>query len=320
MSGHLPVVFDSAALPERDRHGFAREEYGRKALNVELEADRHAPFRLRLRAMEFGGVRVAIIESTPYRVHRTKPLIDDGDDRIGLVFPLAGRFGGEQGQRVVTVGRSEASTMLGSRPGWFGTPTGGAFFTVRAAPALFDGMSLDLGAIRSGATVKRSLMGFNLLRSYLSALIRAGDALLPAMRDIAGRHLAELATLAFCDATTPPANQADGESLRAARLEAALTHMATHFADPGYGIDACASHLGVSSRYLQIILEAAGKRFGEELKGLRLERARTLLADPLNTGHRVTDIALDCGFSDVSHFNRAFRARFGDTPTGLRGR
>jgi AraC-like DNA-binding protein len=29
---------------------------------------------------------------------------------------------------------------------------------------------------------------------------------------------------------------------------------------------------------------------------------------------RVLDIALDCGFGDVSNFNRAFRAEFGVSP------
>jgi len=29
---------------------------------------------------------------------------------------------------------------------------------------------------------------------------------------------------------------------------------------------------------------------------------------------RVIDIALDCGFGDVSNFNRAFRAEFGVSP------
>jgi AraC-like DNA-binding protein len=34
---------------------------------------------------------------------------------------------------------------------------------------------------------------------------------------------------------------------------------------------------------------------------------------------RVAEIALEAGFSDISYFNRLFRARFGDTPTGIRG-
>jgi AraC-like DNA-binding protein len=33
---------------------------------------------------------------------------------------------------------------------------------------------------------------------------------------------------------------------------------------------------------------------------------------------RICDIALQAGFSDISHFNRLFRARFGDTPSGVR--
>jgi NAD(P)-dependent dehydrogenase (short-subunit alcohol dehydrogenase family) len=35
--------------------------------------------------------------------------------------------------------------------------------------------------------------------------------------------------------------------------------------------------------------------------------------------YRILDIALDCGFSDLSNFNRAFRAEFGVSPRVYRG-
>ena len=44
------------------------------------------------------------------------------------------------------------------------------------------------------------------------------------------------------------------------------------------------------------------------------EAATRLTADP----SKVLDVALDCGFGDVSNFNRAFRTEFGDAPTGFR--
>jgi AraC-like DNA-binding protein len=32
----------------------------------------------------------------------------------------------------------------------------------------------------------------------------------------------------------------------------------------------------------------------------------------------IIDIAFAAGFGDVSHFNRVFRHRFGETPSGIR--
>ena len=82
-------------------------------------SDFFTPDRLIFYQNLFNGPVATSIESTPYRVARTRPLIADGDDRIGLLFPLAGRFGGEQGGREVTARRGEATTMVADRTGWF---------------------------------------------------------------------------------------------------------------------------------------------------------------------------------------------------------
>jgi AraC-like DNA-binding protein len=47
----------------------------------------------------------------------------------------------------------------------------------------------------------------------------------------------------------------------------------------------------------------------------RLREAASRIADDQR---RIIDIALDCGFGDVSNFNRAFRAEFGVTPRAYR--
>jgi AraC-like DNA-binding protein len=43
-------------------------------------------------------------------------------------------------------------------------------------------------------------------------------------------------------------------------------------------------------------------------------RLRAAAAQLEHESRRVLDIALDCGFGDVSNFNRAFRAEFGVSP------
>jgi AraC-like DNA-binding protein len=54
---------------------------------------------------------------------------------------------------------------------------------------------------------------------------------------------------------------------------------------------------------------------GRWLTGKRLEYAAVLLRDP---ELQVTQVALQCGFEDLSHFSRAFKARFGSSPARFR--
>jgi AraC-like DNA-binding protein len=75
---------------------------------------------------------------------------------------------------------------------------------------------------------------------------------------------------------------------------------------------------GVSPRYLQRLLESSGTSFTAQVNELRLQRAFALLMEPAARPRLISDIALEVGFSDISHFNRLFHARFGDSPTGAR--
>jgi transcriptional regulator GlxA family with amidase domain len=52
----------------------------------------------------------------------------------------------------------------------------------------------------------------------------------------------------------------------------------------------------------------------------RLERAAQLLDADKGQNRKIADIALEAGFADLSHFNRAFRRHFGDTPSNMRAR
>lgn len=50
----------------------------------------------------------------------------------------------------------------------------------------------------------------------------------------------------------------------------------------------------------------------------RFVRAYRLLTDPRHANQKVSTIALDIGFGELSYFNRAFRQRYGMTPSELR--
>jgi AraC-like DNA-binding protein len=49
-----------------------------------------------------------------------------------------------------------------------------------------------------------------------------------------------------------------------------------------------------------------------------LQKALRLLTGPNCRDRRISDVALESGFSDLSHFNRLFRSRYGNTPSAIR--
>jgi transcriptional regulator GlxA family with amidase domain len=76
----------------------------------------------------------------------------------------------------------------------------------------------------------------------------------------------------------------------------------------------CARY-SVTPRYVHKLFETEVATFAEHAVACRLEFAQWLLTDLRLARRSVTSIAFDAGFSDVSHFNRMFRRRYGATPT-----
>jgi AraC family transcriptional activator of tynA and feaB len=80
--------------------------------------------------------------------------------------------------------------------------------------------------------------------------------------------------------------------------------------DPEFCSAAMPEELGVSARYLQRVLAAAGTTPSRLLLARRLDATAARLRSA-DASCRITDVALECGFSDLSYFSRAFRRRFG---------
>jgi AraC-like DNA-binding protein len=130
-------------------------------------------------------------------------------------------------------------------------------------------------------------------------------------RDAVVVHIHDLVALAIGECA--PLGESSASPVVAARHSAVLDYIAAHFQDPGLSLEIVARCQGISPRYLQRLMASSGTSFTGRVNELRLQRALKLLTEPLTNMQRISDIALEVGFSDVSHFNRLFRARFGDT-------
>jgi len=129
-------------------------------------------------------------------------------------------------------------------------------------------------------------------------------------------HIHDLAALAIDERA--PLGESSASAVVAARHSAVLDHIATHFQNSELSLEMVARCQGISPRYLQRLMASSGTSFTERVNELRLQRAFELLTASQTRAQRICDVALEVGFSDVSHFNRLFRARFGDSPRGVR--
>jgi AraC-like DNA-binding protein len=89
--------------------------------------------------------------------------------------------------------------------------------------------------------------------------------------------------------------------------------------DHQLSLDRLAVALGVTAHQLSWALNhARGTRFYEFINRLRVEAVQARLRDPQNAATPILDLALACGFSTKTTFNKSFKAYSGCTPSHWR--
>ncbi|WP_342733220.1 AraC family transcriptional regulator [Bradyrhizobium sp. B117] len=302
-------------LPEHVRFSAFREEFAR--LNLALDVIDHSGGRPRIDVtyLSLGAVGVCSIVTTPVEFIRHKHHLKDSRDQFGLNIVEAGpvQFANAGREHVYDAG-SACLVDRGKPLRVFGPRGGSVKFVTVQAPALRSLVAQpeDL----SGRPVHRG-PALRLLGRYLRSLASFKEPPSSKLASTVGVHLLDLVA-ATLGSTAEAADMVTERGVKAAKLQAILAEVAQRFGDPNFDLDNVAGTLGMSRRYVQKLLEGTGKSFTEHLAGCRLERAFAMLADPHYLHLAIIDIAFAVGFGDLSHFNRSFRRRFGETPSGVR--
>jgi AraC-like DNA-binding protein len=139
----------------------------------------------------------------------------------------------------------------------------------------------------------------------------------PELRHAVVDHVHDLAAMVL-GCSHDAGEIAKRRGVRAARLRALKADVRDTANAQDLSISAVAKRHGVSPRYVQMLFDLEGTTFSEFVLSERLSRAHRLLIDPRYVHLKVSEIAYSAGFSDLSYFNRTFRLRFGDTPSGVR--
>jgi AraC-like DNA-binding protein len=300
-----------------DRQRFLRfaELFEHFSNTGELDPASDVPFRAAMNSIHIGTTLLGRCDGTFTTVRRDyRQVLATNDDRYCLARNTGVRAS-------IVLHRGREFTL---RPG--------ALAVLRLDEPFFsaDGMNqkrftnvhLPMAALRAMVPglddmVARELApggALSLAMDYSEMLLRHPLAVDEAGLAIA-THLLDLAAIGL-GARGEVATQARRGGLRAVRLKAVLMILRKRFSEPDFSAQKLANATGLSERYVNELLYEAGASFTMRLTELRLRKAAELLACG---ERRVSDVAFDCGFNDLSYFNRCFRRRFGLTPTAARG-
>ena len=303
-------------LDDRQRFLFFAELFEHFSNTGELDPAPDVPFRAAMNSIHIGTTMLGRCDGTFTTVRRERrQVLQTNDDRYCLA-----RNTGDRAAQVVHRGRE--FTM---RPGAMVLlKLDEPFFSADGAShKRFTNVHLPMATLKAMVAGVDDLVGrelapggaLSLAMDYSDLLLRHPAAVEEAGMAIA-QHLMDLASLGL-GARGELALAAQRGGLRAVRLNSVLAILARRFAEPDFSAHKLAAAAGLSERYVNELLYEAGASFTSRLNELRLHKAAELLAH--RGERRIIDIAFECGFNDLSYFNRCFRRRFGLTPSAARG-
>ena len=304
------------AFPERDRFEVYRENFRQYLYKAEVENRSEDLFDGSIELLKAGSVGIARLVAPPTKATRTRRHIADSDDAVTLFVGVTSGLAIEQAGIQHEFCPGSGFLYHGSIPGGAEAVSQIGIWGIKVAAArVMSGLVRGRGL--KPMAIPAELPAMRLMTQYLNSFATVASSPDPDVREAFGTHLADLMMLVV-GADRNSLELIKGRGLKAARTEAVLKSIARDFASPGLSAGRTGFSLGITARQVHRLLEETTKTFYEHVLERRLIESHRLLTDPACGAFNVAEIACRAGFADPSYFNRVFRTRFGDTPTGVR--
>jgi AraC family transcriptional activator of tynA and feaB len=300
-------------VSDRDHFAYWREAVCEAVLNVATENSAEHDFFGDISCAAYGGLRFAAFISSPHQIVRRGSHIARSNHEHSLVsLQRSGVSRMEQCGRTCELHAGDIGIVDGSRPFNVTFPRSVGRIVAVIPSAMLHSRAPWLRQRPIGLMMRDAAL-HDVLRTYLERL--AGpDCGSDAEAELLADNLCNLVALLTARDDAEQQSSLD----RVPDLDRMFAFLRRHLSDPDLSPQALADHMQVSIRTVHKRFEQAEVTFRRWLLEQRLEACRRALADPRCATTTVSQIAYGLGFNDLSHFTKAFRARFGRPPGRFR--
>jgi AraC-like DNA-binding protein len=310
-----PVRF--ALENRRENPTVLRECFRKLGFLYECERVEGIPFEIDLTLNALPDMLMLLGKAHGTRNRRNKASAADGDDYV-LIVNLEGPHLIEQRNKEIVLGDGEAVFVSSQDPSAFTHKPPGTMLAFRFPKSRFKAMVKGADG-RIMRTISRDTPALNFLKNYCRLAWDERMTATPELKHLMSSHIYDLIGLVADSASETPDGVFAG-GLRAAKFQAIKEDVAQNLDRPDLSIIAVAERNACTPRFVQRLFEAEGTTFTEYVLSQRVVRAHRKLLDPRNRNEKISSVALACGFSDVSYFNRVFRRHYGLAPSDARAK
>jgi AraC-like DNA-binding protein len=299
--------------PSRDRVEAWREIIGRTILRLNLEPLRPKAFRAMAIGFRSAGLGVLFATTSAVCQANSRELISSEEVSFGIAE--SSRWRVAQSGRKSSPGAGDGVLLRNDEIGSvsFAEKTSYVAFSVPLEAIKPRVADFDAALVRP---IPASTPAMRLLGGYLDVVRKLPSEVDVVAQRVIETHVYDLLALAV-GAKRDDAELAGQRGLRAAQLHAIKADAAKNLRK-SFSVATLAAAHHISARHLQRLFEEEGTTFSEFLLRERLAFAHRTLRNLANARRPISAIALEAGFNDLSYFNRAFRRRFGATPSDVR--
>ncbi len=259
------------------------------------------------------------IESDPFIVRRfDEHIADDSIFDFFIHTHLEGSAEIVQGEAEFTLEPGALAVVAGGTPYSIDYKQKGSRLILRVPHQVFHERVLGRQMCEFAARIYTGSGLPRIVISLLESLSREADKLSETEQYTVAESLLEL--ISFLCRSQNGLNGVHQGSAQAARMCKILCFLEENYSDHELTPAKVASANAISLRHLHNLFRQSDMTVCKWIWDRRLKSAREDLIDPSMSNKTISDIAYGKGFNDSAHFSRAFRGKFGISPSALRNK